>query len=68
MEAYYRAMAELSARIMSLMAVALRLPDDWFDRFISAHTSALRLLDYPHTDAPPLPASCAPGRTPTTGR
>jgi isopenicillin N synthase-like dioxygenase len=54
MESYYREMAILCARIMSLMAEALALPSDYFDRFISAHTSALRLIDYPHPETAPL--------------
>jgi len=45
--AYYDAMASLVSRVMSPMAVALGLDDDWFDRYIDRHTSALRALHYP---------------------
>lgn len=61
MEAYHRAMALLSARIMSLMATSLGLDPDWFGPFISAHTSALRIIDYPHTDTPPQPGQLRAG-------
>ncbi len=54
MHAYYRRMGDLSARVMSLMAAALGLPGDYFEPFISAHTSTLRLIDYPHSTVPPL--------------
>ena len=46
-EAYYRSMADLVERVMSLMAVGLGLPPDHFDRFIDRHTSAIRALHYP---------------------
>ncbi len=50
-EAYYQAMADLSARLLSLMAVALSLPAAYFDTMIDRHTSAMRALNYP-ADAP----------------
>jgi isopenicillin N synthase-like dioxygenase len=46
-EAYYRAMAELAARLLTLMGRALGLPDDHFEPLIDRHTSALRALRYP---------------------
>ena len=46
-ETYYRRLAELSARLLSLMADALDLPADHFDPLIDRHTSAMRALDYP---------------------
>jgi isopenicillin N synthase-like dioxygenase len=46
-EAYYRAMADLSARLLRTMALALDLPADHFDPLIDRHTSAMRALDYP---------------------
>src|SRR5271163_2440164 len=48
--AYYAAMEQLAARIMKLFAAALRLPEDYFDRFIDAPISALRALNYPRQD------------------
>lgn len=49
-ERYYRDLAALSARLLSLMAVALDLPTDHFDPMIDRHTSAMRALDYPPRD------------------
>ncbi|MFZ4720457.1 MAG: isopenicillin N synthase family dioxygenase [Ilumatobacteraceae bacterium] len=46
-EAYYRAMADLSARLLRVMALALDLPERHFDPLIGRHTSAMRALDYP---------------------
>ena len=52
-EAYYSAVTDLAARIMVVFAVALELPDDYFQPFIGAPISALRALNYPELDAPP---------------
>jgi isopenicillin N synthase-like dioxygenase len=49
-EAYYRAMADLSATIMEAFAVALGLEPRAFDSFIDQHGSALRLAHYPEVD------------------
>lgn len=49
-EAYYRAMAALAARLLSMMAVALEMPPDHFEPLIDRHTSAMRALDYPGRD------------------
>jgi isopenicillin N synthase-like dioxygenase len=46
-EAYYRAMADLSATIMETFAAALGLERGAFAPFIDRHGSALRLANYP---------------------
>lgn len=52
-EAYYAAMEQLAARIMSAFAVALQLPEGFFAPYIARPISALRALHYPATvDAP----------------
>ena len=51
-EAYFRACANLSAHILSLMATALALPVDHFDPMINRHTSAMRALNYPAIEHP----------------
>ncbi len=61
MEAYYTAMSTLCETIMSLMARALGQTADFFQPFISAHTSALRVLDYPHNSTQPLPGQLRAG-------
>ena len=48
--ARYRAMSELAARLLSLMARSLGLPPGYFDSMIDRHTSAMRALDYPGRD------------------
>ncbi len=50
-EAYYRSMAGLSARLMEAFAVALDLRDDAFAGQIDRHASALRLAHYPDIGA-----------------
>lgn len=47
-ERYYRAMDDLAVRIMRAFAVALGLPETYFDGFIDQPVSALRALNYPH--------------------
>jgi isopenicillin N synthase-like dioxygenase len=47
MRAQYDAMASLVERLMSMMAVGLGLPADFFVPSIDRHTSALRVLHYP---------------------
>ncbi len=49
-EEYFRAMADLSARLLRIMAQALQMPSTWFDPLIDRHTSAMRALNYPVPD------------------
>ncbi|MGR3661762.1 MAG: isopenicillin N synthase family dioxygenase [Paracoccaceae bacterium] len=51
-QAYYREMEQLAARIMQVLALALGLPQDYFEPFIDAPISALRALNYPAQDRP----------------
>jgi len=44
---YYRAMESLGASIMSVLACALKLDDEFFAPFHSHHISALRGINYP---------------------
>jgi len=54
-QAYYSEMERLAARIMRVFAVALDLPDTFFDAYIDRPISALRALNYPHSETPPQP-------------
>lgn len=45
--AYYRAMEELGAGLMRLLATALQVDEDFFEAFHTHHLSALRALNYP---------------------
>lgn len=49
-QTYYRAMANLSARLLRTMALGLGLQEDWFDGMVHRHTSAMRALNYPAAD------------------
>jgi len=49
-ESYFRACSDLSARLMSTMALGLGLPADHFAPMIDRHTSAMRALRYPGRD------------------
>jgi isopenicillin N synthase-like dioxygenase len=49
-ELYFRAMSDVSARLLSLMAVGLGLAPDYFEPLIDRHTSAMRALHYPAID------------------
>lgn len=59
--AYYGAMEDLAARIMRLFAVALDLPDTYFDGFITTPISALRALNYPQQHVAPKPGQLRAG-------
>lgn len=45
--AYYNAMEHLSHDLLRLFALALNLPENWFDDKIDHHRSSLRALNYP---------------------
>jgi isopenicillin N synthase-like dioxygenase len=51
-EQYSTTMADLCARLLSLMASALDLPADHFEPLIDRHTSALRMINYPELSGP----------------
>jgi isopenicillin N synthase-like dioxygenase len=52
-ETYYRAMADLAARLLRVMALGLGLAEHYFDPMIDRHTSAMRALNYPPVDGVP---------------
>ncbi len=60
-QTYYRSMEDLAARIMRVFAVALDLPDRFFDSYIDAPISALRALNYPEQTEPPKPGQLRAG-------
>lgn len=61
LEAYFDAMLDLAERLMSLFALALDLPADHFAASIDESPSALRVIDYPHQERPPLPGQLRAG-------
>ena len=56
METYFDSMLGLSRKIMSGLALALDLPEDYFATYCTDAHATLRLLHYP-----PQPANAAPG-------
>ena len=60
-ETYYEAMTLFSGRLMSLFALALNLPRDYFDQYLQQPISALRANYYPELDKPPLPGQLRAG-------
>lgn len=51
---YYRDMEKLSNDLLKLFALALHLPENWFEDKINEHICALRALNYPHQIEEPL--------------
>jgi isopenicillin N synthase-like dioxygenase len=49
---YYAAVFELGRRLLAGFALALELPEAFFDRFVTAPPSQLRMLHYPPNPAP----------------
>lgn len=52
-QAYWNHMEGLSNRILSLLALALKLPANWFEDKVLRHRSALRALSYPEVNPAP---------------
>ena len=59
--AYYSAMEDLAERIMRVFAVALDLPEAFFDSYIDQPISALRALNYPEQVKAPEPGQLRAG-------
>ncbi|MGE0788644.1 MAG: isopenicillin N synthase family dioxygenase, partial [Sandaracinaceae bacterium] len=51
----YRALDEVATTLMRVMALALDLPEHFFDDKIDKNITGLRALNYPHPDTPPRP-------------
>ncbi len=58
---YYQQMSALAATLMRLFALALGLPEDWFDGYVDHHVSAMRALNYPPLDRQPRPGQLRAG-------
>ncbi len=65
-ERYFAEMSELSARLLSIMAVALKLEPTYFEPMLRYHSSALRAVNYPHLAK--LPREPAPPTEPPSNR
>jgi isopenicillin N synthase-like dioxygenase len=59
--AYYRTMGSLAANLMRIFALALGLPEGFFDTKIDKHISRLRVRDYPAQRTAPAPGQIRAG-------
>lgn len=48
---YYESVNGIAVEILKAFAIALDLPEDFFDKFVDHHASALRALNYPSVTA-----------------
>ncbi|HTV71595.1 MAG TPA: 2OG-Fe(II) oxygenase family protein [Rhizobiaceae bacterium] len=60
-KAYYTALEDLAKRVMRVFAVALELPERFFDPMLDKPISALRALNYPQPSVPPKPGQLRAG-------
>jgi isopenicillin N synthase-like dioxygenase len=60
-ESYYRAMEVLACDLMQLFALALDLPEIFFDASVDRHISRLRVRNYPAPLVPPEPGQLRAG-------
>jgi isopenicillin N synthase-like dioxygenase len=49
-EAYFEALSGLGERIRRFFALALDLPEDWFEPSFRGHSSSLRVINYPRPE------------------
>jgi len=59
--AYYRTMGSLAATLMRIFALALALPEGFFDTKIDRHISRLRVRNYPAQRVAPAPGQIRAG-------
>jgi len=55
-DTYYEAIHALAETLVRSFALALNLPEDWFDQKMDRHVSALRSLNYPDQTGIEVPA------------
>lgn len=58
---YFQVMEKLSADLMRIFALALDLPEHFFDDKIDKHISMFRVLNYPPPETEPLPRQLRAG-------
>lgn len=58
---YYEELEALGSRVLRLLAAALGLTQDYFEQFHAHPMCALRCLNYPAVDGPPLPGQRGAG-------
>lgn len=60
-EAYFQALSDVAERLMSVMALALDLPADYFEPLIDHPITSMRAINYPTLPADPTPGSLRAG-------
>mmetsp|Transcript_16235 Transcript_16235/g.37405 ORF Transcript_16235/g.37405 Transcript_16235/m.37405 type:complete len:347 (-) Transcript_16235:66-1106(-) len=55
-QAYYDSVEDLARRLLGAFALALDLPEEWFNDKLDRHLSALRANNYPHQKGMTVPA------------
>lgn len=60
-ESYRAAVGGVGARLRRLFALALDLPEDWFEDTFRGHSSSLRVIDYPAQEAAVEPGQLRAG-------
>ena len=58
---YYREMERLAGAMLHLSALALGLPETWFDDKVGKHMSTLAVTNYPDQDKEPAPGQLRAG-------
>jgi isopenicillin N synthase-like dioxygenase len=60
-EAYFRTLSEVAGRLMSVMALALELPADYFEPLVDRPITSMRAINYPELPASPPEGSLRAG-------
>ncbi len=60
-EEYYAAMSDLAGHLRRAFALAIGLPEDWFEPAFDRHLSSLRAIDYPELAVAPEPGQMRAG-------
>ncbi|MEM7500396.1 MAG: 2-oxoglutarate and iron-dependent oxygenase domain-containing protein [Pseudomonadota bacterium] len=60
-ESYYREMESLATSLMRVFALALDLPERWFDDKVDRHITNFSVIHYPEPDGDPVPGQLRAG-------
>jgi isopenicillin N synthase-like dioxygenase len=60
-DAYYKSLESLALDMLRIFALALKMPEDFFDPCVTRHRNALRFLNYPAQNVPLLPGQVRAG-------
>ena len=60
-ESYYREMESLATSLMRIFALALDLPESWFDDKVDRHITNFSVIHYPEPEGDPVPGQLRAG-------